>query len=308
MLNINKYSISFLLVFISFLWAGSFVAVKTLINSGVPPVHLAFLRFLIATPVMFLILILCKERNKITLRKEYPVLMVLGLTGATLIYIFQYIGVELTNASTSGVLINTNVIFIVILSFFFLKENISFLKILGISCSFLGVFLVVFFQSNNQAVDFSGVFLLGCILVILSAFSWAVYTVIGKKVLKKYGEISVTFYAFLFGTLFFVPLVFYNIGDTVVMISFKGWLSVLYLSVLCAVFGYIAWYYALKKFDASSAAVFLNFIPLFSIVLSFVLLDEQPTVVFILGTILIISGVYLTQKKYIKEGQVFKKN
>jgi drug/metabolite transporter (DMT)-like permease len=296
MVNKNKYLISFLLIFISLLWAGSFIAVKITVNAGVPPVHLAFLRFLVATPVMFLILWLSKGKKSISIKKEYPILITLGLTGVTFIYIFQYIGVQLTNASTSGVLINTNVIFILILSFFFLKEKISFFKILGISFSFIGVFCVVFSQSSNNSIDFNSLFLLGCVLVILSAFSWGVYTVVGKKVLEKYNGIEVTSYAFLFGTLFLFPLVFYNIHNTVFSISFNGWLAVLYLSILCAVFGYIGWYHALKKFDASNAAVFLNFIPLFSILLSFILLGEKPATLFIFGTLLIIFGVYLTQK------------
>ena len=119
-MNINNLFISLLLVFISFIWAGSFIAVNiTVNNDGISGIDLGFLRFLIATPFMVIILFLMKKNIPIPL-KELPSLAVLGFTGVTLIYIFQFTGIEFTNASTSAVLINTNVIFIVILSIIFL--------------------------------------------------------------------------------------------------------------------------------------------------------------------------------------------
>ena len=291
----NKLLISFLLIIISLVWAGSFIAVKTTVEiDNVPPIHLGFLRFLIATPFMVLILFFRKTTQKIPLR-ELPRLIVLGLTGVTLIYILQYIGVDLTNASTAGVLINTNVIFILTLSIIFLKEKLTFSKTAGITISFLGVVMVVFAQSMNETINFTDMFLLGSIYVILSAFCWAVYTIIGKNLLKKYDEFTVTAYAFLLGTFFFLPLVFQDISTTVSHISFNGWIAILYLSLVCAVFGYLGWYYALTKTEASKAAVYLNLIPLFTITLSF-FYGETPTILFILGAILIIYGVYLTQR------------
>jgi len=291
----NKLLISFLLIIISLVWAGSFIAVKTTVEiDNVPPIHLGFLRFLIASPFMVLILLFRKNTKKIPLQ-ELPRLILLGLTGVTLIYILQYMGVDLTNASTAGVLINTNVIFILTLSIIFLKEKLTISKTAGITISFLGVIMVVFAQSMNETINFTDMFLLGSIYVILSAFCWAVYTIIGKKLLEKYDQFTVTAYAFLLGTFFFLPLVFQSISTTVAHISMNGWISILYLSLVCAVFGYLGWYYALTKTEASKAAVYLNFIPLFVITLSF-FYGETPTVLFILGAILIIYGVYLTQR------------
>jgi len=294
-MNKNNLFIPFLLTTISLIWAGSFIVVKlTVGNNSISPIGLAFIRFLIATPFMILIMLLRKKEKKLPL-KELPSLFVLGLSGVTLIYVFQYLGIYLSNASTSAVLINTNVIFIVILSLIFLKEKMSFYKIIGITFSFVGVIIVVIAQSINTKIDFSEMFFIGCIFVILSAFCWAIYTITGKKLLEKYDEITITTYAFILGTLFFLPLVFREIPGIFFKIDFNILLAVLYLSLLCAVFGYIGWYYALKKSDASKSAVFLNFIPLFAIMMSF-FLGESLSGIFILGASLIILGVYLTQK------------
>jgi len=289
----NRTYISLLLAFVSLVWAGSFVAVRLAVKE-ISPVYLGFLRFLVATPFMVLILLLSKKETRLP-AKELLSLSVLGLTGVTLLYIFQFIGIEYTTASTSAVLINTNVIFIVLLSATFLKEKFPLRKSAGIALSFAGVLVVIFAQMTNESIAFSNVFLIGCIFIILSAFCWAIYSIVGKKLLDKYDPFTVTTYAFVLGTIFFLPIVLPDITDVIQGVSFNGWMAILYLALICSVFGYVAWYYALSRIEAGRAAVFLNLIPLFSIAISF-FTGEIPTFIFLMGAILIIYGVYLTQK------------
>jgi len=289
----NKTYISLLLAFVSLVWAGSFVAVRMTVKE-ISPVDLGFLRFLVATPFMVLILLLSKKETRLP-AKELLSLSVLGLTGVTLLYIFQFIGIEYTTASTSAVLINTNVIFIVLLSATFLKEKFPLRKSAGIALSFVGVLVVIFAQMTNENIAFSNVFLIGCIFIILSAFCWAIYSIVGKRLLGKYDPFTVTTYAFVLGTIFFLPVVLPDITDVIQGVSFNGWMAILYLALICSVFGYVAWYYALSRIEAGRAAVFLNLIPLFTIVISF-FTGEIPTFIFLIGAILIIYGVYLTQK------------
>ena len=289
----SKTYISLLLVLVSLVWAGSFVAVRITVEE-ISSIDLGFLRFLVATPFMVLILLLSKKETRLPI-KDFLSLSVLGLTGVTLLYIFQFIGIEQTTASTAAVLINTNVIFVVILSATFLKENFPFKKALGIALSFFGVLVVIFAQMTNESIVFSNVFLIGCIFMVLSALCWAIYSIVGKKLLDKYDPFTVTTYAFILGTIFFLPVVLPDITDTIQNISFNGWISILYLALICSVFGYVAWYYALSKIEAGRAVIFLNLIPLFTIVISF-FTGEIPTFLFLIGASLIIYGVYLTQK------------
>jgi len=282
-----------LLAFVSLVWAGSFVAVRMTVKE-ISPVDLGFLRFLVATPFMVLILLLSKKETRLP-AKELLSLSVLGLTGVTFLYIFQFIGIEQTTASTAAVLINTNVIFIVLLSATFLKEKFPLRKSAGIALSFAGVLVVIFAQMTNESIAFNNVFLIGCIFIILSAFCWAIYSIVGKRLLDKYDPFTVTTYAFVLGTIFFLPVVLPDITDVIQGVSFNGWMAILYLALICSVFGYVAWYYALSRIEAGRAAVFLNLIPLFTIVISF-FTGEIPTFIFLIGAILIIYGVYLTQK------------
>ncbi len=261
----NKLLVSFILVLVSLVWAGSFIVVQ-IVTEEIDPVSLGFLRFFVATPIMFLILLIRGKGISIP-RKELPSLSILGLTGVTLLYLFQFIGIDITNASTAAVLINTNVIFIAILSALFLKETFGRKKISGVSLSFLGVIVIIFFNAPKETFLLENIFLLGCVLILLSAFCWAIYSIVGKRLLKTYDMFTVTAYAFALGSLFYLPFVISDIVTTLQTVTIGAWLAVLYLALVCTVFGYIGWYYALKKTEASKAAVFLNLIPLFTIIM-----------------------------------------
>jgi drug/metabolite transporter (DMT)-like permease len=282
-----------LLVLVAFVWAGSFIVVE-IATTEMDPVDLGFLRFLVATPLMLLLVILRKKPLKVP-RKELPWLIVLGLTGVTLLYLFQFLGIHYTNAPTASVLINTNVIFIAILSGLYLHETLTTKRIAGILLSFIGVVVIMFSDISKQQMTLDNLFLIGGILMLLSAFCWALYSFVGKRLLRSYDEFVITSYAFVFGTLFYLPFVLSDLGTVLQKTSATGWLAVLYLALICTLFGYLGWYYALKHIDASKAAVFLNFIPLFTILLSF-FLGTSFSWFFLFGAALIIYGVYLTQR------------
>jgi drug/metabolite transporter (DMT)-like permease len=285
--------IGVLLILVSFVWAGSFIVVD-ITTKEMDPIDLGFLRFLVATPLMILIAVLRKKSLSLP-KKELPWLIVLGLTGVTLLYLFQFLGIHFTNAPTASILINTNVIFIAILSGLFLHETLTRKRVAGIVLSFIGVFVIMFSDISKQELTFDNLFFIGCILMLLSAFCWALYTFVGKRLLKTYDEFVITTYAFGFGTLFYIPFVVLHLGSVLQQTSLNEWLAVIYLALTCSLFGYLGWYYALKHIDASKAAVFLNFIPLFTILMSF-FLGTSLTWFFLLGAVLIIYGVYITQE------------
>jgi drug/metabolite transporter (DMT)-like permease len=285
--------IAVILILVSFVWAGSFIVVDVT-TKEMDPIDLGFLRFLVATPLMILIALL-RKKPLLLPKKELPWLVVLGLTGVTLLYLFQFLGIHFTNAPTASVLINTNVIFIAILSGMFLHETLTRKRVAGIVLSFIGVFVIMFSDISKQALTFDNLFFIGGILMLLSALCWALYSFVGKRLLKTYDEFVITTYAFGFGTLFYIPFVVLHLGPVLQQTSLNGWLAVLYLALTCSIFGYLGWYYALKRIDASKAAVFLNFIPLFTILMSF-FLGTSLTWFFLLGAALIIYGVYLTQR------------
>ncbi|MDG6228449.1 MAG: DMT family transporter [Candidatus Thermoplasmatota archaeon] len=284
-----------LLIFSSLTWAGSFVAVR-LVYTDLSPLYLGFLRFVVAAPLMVLATALLKKPLFLP-KKELPSLFVLSLTGVTLLYIFQFFGVAYTTAATASVLINTNVLFISFFSLLFLKEQFTKKKTAGILLSFAGVILVVYAQMTNDTILVDSMFLFGCLLVLLSAICWAVYSIVGKRLLARYDPFTVTTNVFIVGVLLYVPLVMPGVFSAVIRITIPSLIAILYLGLFCSVFAYAAWYYALKHQQAAESAVFLTLIPLFTMILSFFIIGERPTLLFFLGAAFIMYGVYLTQKK-----------
>lgn len=288
-----RFCTTILLIVVALVWAGSFIVVEAA-TQEIDPIDLGFLRFLVATPIMFFLLLLRKKQQWIP-RKELPRCAILGLTGVTFLYLFQFVGISLTDASTAAVLINTNVVFIALLSFFMLKEKITVRRAGGIMGSFCGVVIVVLSNVSFDSFSLGSLFFVGSIFVLISALCWAVYSIVGKQLLQRYDNVMVTTYAFALGSLFYLPFVLPDVMYELSLFSLNVWNAVLYLAVVCSVFGYLGWYYALQRSEASKVAVFLNLIPIFTILMSF-LLGKTINEVFLLGAVLIISGVYITQR------------
>jgi len=109
--------------------------------------------------------------------------------------------------------------------------------------------------------------------------------------LKNYDAFSLTTYAFIIGTILFVPFIYKDIWR--LEISFTGWLIILYLSLICSVFAYVAWYYVLEKANATEVAIFLNLIPVFAMIMAHFILGEKITPYTLIGAVFIIYAIYL---------------
>ncbi len=273
-----------LLLLVSLIWAGSFIAIKVALNY-IDPYNLAFYRFLIATPIMLAIF---KPSFRISLRDLLKI-TILALSGVTLLYTIQFYALEITTATKASILINTCVIFTAILSYIFLKESMNFRKIVGIFIAFLGVFFVV---SNCQINSIN----LGDVLMIIDGFLWAIYTVLGKVMLDRFRAEHLTTYAFFFGTIFLFPFALYKGLANPLTFELSLILSILYLSIPCSVFAYLIWYRALNFLKATNVAFFTYLIPLFTAILAYLFIAEEVTIFTAIGGTLIILGMYFVER------------
>ena len=277
-------------------WAGSFIFIKVGL-SEIPPITLAFIRFAIAFPVMGVLTFLtgANKSTQLQLKRDFLPFSILALTGVTILYIFQFYSLKFTTASTGSILINTTVIFMAILSAIFLKEKLSGRKIAGIIIAFFGLFIVIsnftfdVFTINAQE-------LLGGVLMIAAAISWAVYSIYSKKILQSHSPMVTTTIVFGLGALYLMPFTLLESPLSVITeITWLGWASILYLSLICSVFAYVAWNRALSRLETVKAGMFIYFIPVITSVLSYFLLGEEITLATTIGGVLVLIGVYLTE-------------
>ncbi len=267
------------------IWAGSFVAIKIALKC-LDPFNLAFYRFLIASPILFLI-----YRPKPPDIRDLPCISVLAMSGVTLLYIVQFIALKLTTATRASILINTSAIFTAIISYAFLKERFTTMKSLGVLIAFAGVVLIV---SGGLSISIETI---GDLLMIFDGFLWSIYTVLGKVMLRKYNPEDLTTYAFMIGTLLLFPFAVLSGLRNILTVNTDVLLSILYLSILCSVFAYVIWYRALLRIEATELAVFIYLIPLFTAIMAFFILNESIRVSTIIGGILTIAGVSLVEIK-----------
>jgi len=280
------------LMLTALIWASSWIFIKVGLRE-IPPITLATLRFVVATPILFVIALLMG--NKLNLKaRDIPAIAVLGLTGVALQYILEFIALLYTTATNSSLIINTTAVFIAVLSAIFLGETFNKRKMFGVVIAFVGTFLVV---ADGTLSFLTANHVFGDILILFGAVTWAVYTIIGKKMIGRYSATMLTAYAFIFGTLILIPVALLELQTKPLSpISLTGWIVILFLAIPCSIFGYVVWYYALTKMEATKVAVFLYVIPLITMVLAALTLGEAITAYITVGAALIVYGIYVTER------------
>jgi drug/metabolite transporter (DMT)-like permease len=273
------------------LWGASFTLLKLGLE-GIPPIEIAFLRFLIAT-ALFVTAghLMGGGIFDLDVLKDWKLLLVIGLAGVTVCNVFQNVGLEYTTASNSSLILSSNPVFTALFSWIFLKEKVKTMQATGVALAVLGIVFIV----GPSRVSFGPGSVLGNLLTLLAAMSWAVYSIMGKKVLPKYGALKVTFFSNLFGTAFLIPPLF--VSERPVLPSSPWlWLLLAVLGLLCSGLAYFLWYRVLEDIPATRAGASLFFIPVVSVAIAFFVLSEPIDVGFMVGAALVISGVALTQR------------
>jgi drug/metabolite transporter (DMT)-like permease len=192
----------------------------------------------------------------------------------------------------NAVLLSTSVIFTVIFAVVFLKEKISLFNILGILIAFGGVFLVTFNRGINAGDQVS---LKGCVFSILAAIFTSLYTVLGKKILARNNPLIVSSVAVFSGALVLTLLTNFTVGfGLLTSMDIKIWALTIVTGVSLIGIAFPLLYKCLKTMPASWVSIYLYLVPVFGVILSFVILRERFSWVFWLGFLLILSGIIIS--------------
>ena len=285
----KPYVYNFLLITTMVIWAGSFVFIKIGLKE-LTPFNLALYRFLLASPIIFLYVFI-KGKFKFPEKVDLPNVILLSLSGITLLYAFQFFALKLTTATNASILINSATLFVVIFAIL-TGERVTLLRALGIIIAFIGITLVI---SRGDLEIFTSRTIYGDLLLIVDGILWAVYTVIGKKLLNKYDPENLTTNVFILGTIFLIPFALWEGLQSPINLSVTAISSIVYLSILCSVFGYIVWYHVLEKRESSVVAAYIYLIPLFTAIMAHYVLHEEITILTAVGGALTITGLLFAE-------------
>lgn len=278
-------------MFIQVMIAGGTHIVAKAVVTDLDVAPLLFMRAAISSCALLAVYTMRYGRLNIE-RKDWGSMAWLGVLGVLINQGAYLYGMKFTTPANGALLYATTPVIVLILSHFMLKEKITPKKSFGILLAFVGIAIVIF----ERGVDFSSGYAFGNFLVLLAVIAWGLFTIMGKPMIVKYGALRTTTGMMLFGAILYLPIGMYS----TVQFSFSNmtslqWGGVLYLSIGTSFLGYLLWYHALGRIEASKAAVFANGQPIVATVLSFFFLNYAITGNFIVGGILTVAGVIITQ-------------
>ncbi|MCL7747391.1 DMT family transporter [Halalkalibacter alkaliphilus] len=284
-------------------WGSAFIAGKIAIESF-EPATISFLRFFGAALLLFPIMWLVEKDIPKPTRKDWGMFALLGLTGIAIYNICFFLASKHAPVIKSSLFIAANPMLIMLLSGIVLKETITKRNIIGLLLAFAGVVTIItegnimaLVRFQFEPIDF---ILLGAVI------TWALYSVLGRIVLRKYSSIVSTTYAVGFGTLFLLPFsLFEKPWEHVAASTWEAWLAIAHMSVFVTVLGFILYYYGIQKIGAAKASIFINVMPVSAVLMATIFLGEKLTVATIIGAFFVLSGVYVgTSVKRRKEGHI----
>jgi len=269
------------------IWGLSFLSIKVAIEV-IPPMTLGFVRFVIASIFLFVV-IKIKEPNTKLNKKDLPLMAVAGFIGVTIYFFFENNGVKILPASTASIVIATIPIFTFVAEAIVYKTSLTKLKILSLILSFIGVLFIV--DLNFKEFNFFSS-IKGYLFMLGAVFSWVTYSLVTKPLFGKYSQLAIVYYQSIFGTILFFPFTLFE-STNISMINTSIILNVVYLGVFCSAIGYYTYVYAMDHLGVSTSSLYLNALPLVTVIASYFILNEKIVLTQIIGGILIVLSVYI---------------
>ncbi len=278
-------------------WGVSFVATRAAV-AEISPFALVFARAGLGTALLVVILSRgqAPAAQWLPSRESWPALAVMGFVGVAFHQGLQGIALTMTTATQTGWLIGVTPIWSAILAAIVLHERFGPRKLIGLALGFAGAVVVVtrgHFSRDLARLPSTR----GDLLILASTVNWAVYTVIGHPVLRRLGAPRATLGAMAAGFVMLgVPVAWLGVWRDYARLSPHGWAAVLFLGLCCSGLGYLFWYGALARIEASRVAALLYLEPLVTLASAVVLLGERVQAVTVAGGGLLLLGVFLVER------------
>lgn len=292
--NLGYHLVAFVTVAI---WGSTFVFTKMLLQNGLSPAQIFTLRFIIA---YILLLAFALSRHRFCLfcksLKDELLMVVLGITGGSVYFLAENAAMLFTTATNTSLIVCSCPLFAMLLFAIVYRhsERVSRLQALGSVIACLGMAVVVL--NGHFVLHLSP---LGDMLALAACLCWAVYSLLMKPATERYSSLFITRKVFFYGLLTIIPYYFFVPGfpSMEVLLRPEVLWNLLFLGVVASMICYVTWNWVISKLGAVIATNWVYFNPITTIIFAWWLLHEQITVWFLLGTVLILTGMYLADHK-----------
>jgi drug/metabolite transporter (DMT)-like permease len=290
-------------VFAMLCWAGAGIAVKEALVVF-SPLTLIVLRFTLAIVLMLLVGLLFRGHEVLGLqrvdKRDIPLFVLGGLFQPFLYFIFEtYTYQSFASPTIAEAMLSTQPIMAPILAFIILREKVTRNNVVGILISTVGMLLLLLVGANNFALGNPW----GVLLAIVTVSMSVGYTIILRRIPTRYSSLSIVFYVQLVALVLFYAVwgVFdrQSLQDTIAPLSadITPVVAVGYLAVFASVTAFILFCYTVRQIGVTRANVFNNVRPVFTALLMWVIFDEQLPLWKWVGIIVIVIGLFISQKQ-----------
>jgi len=284
-------------------WSFSFIWTRVAIQSF-QPMTLITLRLVIASALLFAVSIISGKFQRLR-KKDVGLFLLLAFFEPFVYYVGETYGLTMVESTLAAVIVSTIPLFAPVLAFLVLKERIKWVSVAGIIVSLLGVFFVIYEPIGGLNVNPWGVALL-----FLAVFAAICYATTLRKIPTHYSSLNVIFYQSLLGLIYFVPTFLITDYSTIkqLKVSAESLMALCMLSVFASVIAFVLFAWAVRKVGVTRTNVFVNLIPVFTAIFSWLILKEQITLLKWFGIAVVVVGLFVSQwgkvkfNKEIEEG------
>lgn len=270
------------------LWGSSFIADKIALQSF-SPLFLCLIRFMISTAVL-LVFRLGRKDFRYPDPEDMKKIAAAAFLGISVYYAIENTAVNMTSAADASVISAAYPLLTILNGIVFYHFRPARNQIIGILMACIGVLVLTVSSSRENSS------LIGNLMLVFNGFLWALYNYLTGRISRNCDNFSVTYLQILIGTVCFIPMLFLE-SFTIGTITLTSVLAVLYLAVCCSLAALLLYNYGLRNTDPATTAALMNLMPVAGVVLSALILKETITIRHILGGVIIIVGVFVSEHK-----------
>lgn len=277
-------------IIVVFIWGETFVSTKVLIGKGLLPSDIFFYRFILAYIAIWFITpgrkLFCGN-----LRDEM-IMLLLGISGGSLYFLVENSALQYSTASNVSILVcSAPLLTALLMTAFYRDEKMNAVQILGSAVAFIGMALVV--MNGEMILKLNP---LGDMLAIAAALTWGFYSVLMKKVSGRYDVRFITRKVFGYGLLTILPVFLIHPLDIDLAVLGQPvvWGNLLYLGLVASLVCFVLWNWCLPRLGTVRTTNLIYCQPFFTMLISSIWLGERITWMAILGAVVLMAGMMLT--------------
>jgi len=282
------------LIAVPAIWGGTFVAGKHVV-AVLSPMMGSFSRYVIACVALLVAAFALEGGLPKLSRRQWLATFVLGAFGVFAYNLFFMASLERLPASRAALIIALNPAITISISALVLKEHLSARRWLGVAIALFGVWIVIS-RGDIASVASSGIGA-GELFMFGAVISWALYTIIGRKVLGGLTPLAATNYAALWGTLMLAVVAAPEFGSlTMAQFDWTRIAALMYLGICGTALAFVWYYMSVKKLGTAVTSIFNNLVPVFGVLISVLLLGEHLLMSMLIGGAIAIVGVMMVSR------------